>query len=69
MAKNLQFVDANGQFQHDILKKKVGIVTGNQELADKLDGECAIKKDSPEDSVFEAIKCYHSKTGEPFMII
>lgn len=63
-AKKIGFVDENGDLQHDVLKAKAGAVLGDQKLADKLDAECALKKATVEDTVFEAVKCYFEKSGK-----
>lgn len=67
-AKKIGFVNAAGELQHDVLKAKSAASLGDQALADKLDAECAIKKATVEDTVFDAVKCYYEKTGKPVLV-
>lgn len=60
--KKIGFIDAAGEPQHAVIKSKLGAAIDDQDLADKLDAECAVKKNSPEETAFEIVKCSYEKS-------
>lgn len=62
VAKKISFVDENGEINHTVVKSKLG------DGADKLDADCAVKKATVEDTVFDSLKCYYAKTGKSLLI-
>lgn len=69
IAKRIGFIDGAGELQSGVLKAKVGAAIDDQELADKLEPECAVKKDSPEETVFQMAKCFYEKNPKHVVIL
>lgn len=61
IAKSIGFVDDAGALQHLVIKSKIGSVLENQDVAAKVDAECAVEKGILQETVFELAKCLYEK--------
>lgn len=68
VSKRMSFLNDAGNLQHPVLKAKVGAVFEDQNLADKLDAECAVEKTTPQETIFELAKCYYEKNPKHVVI-
>ncbi|KAJ8955677.1 hypothetical protein NQ318_008548 [Aromia moschata] len=62
VAKKIGFVNDAGDFQKDVMKTKISAVLGDEALAEKYIAECAVSKGTPQETAFQAIKCYYEKS-------
>ncbi|KAJ3648070.1 hypothetical protein Zmor_019906 [Zophobas morio] len=61
VAKKANLATAAGEINLDVLKTKLKKVAADDAEVDKLVQKCAVKKDSPEETAFEAFKCLHKE--------
>nr|QUP79498.1 odorant binding protein 5 [Monochamus saltuarius] len=69
VAKKIGFMTADGEIQKDVLKAKLGPAINDDAAAQQLIDECAVKKDTPQDTAFETIQCYYVKTPTHISIV
>lgn len=64
------FLDDAGNIQHHVLKNTYGSLLKDQELANRLDQECAVmRRIALQDLVFEIVKCYYEKNPKHIIIL
>nr|AXO78385.1 odorant binding protein 7 [Xylotrechus quadripes] len=69
VAKRIGFLNEAGVIQEQLLKSKLSAALGDEALAQKLVSECAIKKDTPQDTAYETVKCYFEKSPTHISIV
>ncbi|XP_044265392.1 uncharacterized protein LOC123011816 [Tribolium madens] len=57
VGKKVGIMTKSGQVDENVLKSKLRKVSDNDEEVDKIYHKCAIKKQAPEETAFETIKC------------
>ncbi|KAJ8970112.1 hypothetical protein NQ317_019658 [Molorchus minor] len=62
--KKAGFQNESGDFQVDFIKSKLNDITKDEQITNNLINKCLVKKSTPEDTAFEAIKCFHQMSPE-----
>nr|AXO78383.1 odorant binding protein 5 [Xylotrechus quadripes] len=69
VAKKIGSFNEAGEIQQQVLKPKITAALGDEALAQKLLDECAVKKDTPQDTVYAAVKCYYEKSPTHISVV
>jgi hypothetical protein len=64
MCKKRGLVTESGELVVDAWKNQMKKVNANDEEAEKIVNECAVKKDTPVETAFNALKCVQKKLRE-----
>ncbi|XP_018565054.1 B2 protein [Anoplophora glabripennis] len=67
MFKRIGFMSEEGKIQRDVLRRKLVDVIKDEELADKLIGECVVEASTSQLTALESFKCFFTKTGLPIV--
>ncbi|KAJ8955679.1 hypothetical protein NQ318_008550 [Aromia moschata] len=67
--KNLGLQNETGLIQKEVLSEKIGKLLNDVSLSEKLIEKCAIQKDTPQDTAYEAFTCYYENTPSHFNIL
>nr|AXO78395.1 odorant binding protein 17 [Xylotrechus quadripes] len=62
--KKAGFQNEAGDIQIETVRMKLNAITKNEKMTDDLITKCAVKKDTPEDTAFETLKCFHELSPE-----
>ncbi|KAJ8932132.1 hypothetical protein NQ314_014913 [Rhamnusium bicolor] len=57
--KKIGFQNEAGDLQIDFIKSKINAIIKDDGLTNEVVNKCNIKKDTPEDTAFETLKCFH----------
>ncbi|KAJ8924164.1 hypothetical protein NQ315_006948 [Exocentrus adspersus] len=69
VAKKIGIMTADGDIQKDVLKTKLSSAINDEAAAEKLIEECALKKDTPQETAFDTVQCYYVKTPTHISIV
>nr|AIX97052.1 odorant-binding protein 6 [Dastarcus helophoroides] len=61
-SKKVGFQNEAGDLQVEVLKAKVGAEHKDQAVVDQLIKKCAVKKQTPQETAYDTIKCYYEST-------
>ncbi|KAJ8955673.1 hypothetical protein NQ318_008542 [Aromia moschata] len=62
--KKAGFQNDAGDLQIDFIKSKVNDIIKDEKTTADIVGQCAVNKGTPEDTAFEAVKCFHKFSPE-----
>lgn len=58
ISKKLGFQNEEGEIKLEPLKKRVNGILNDAEKTDEILEKCAVKKSTPDDTAYDALKCF-----------